>query len=246
MKPMTASRSARALATALVTELKAQGRKGICPRLWNRSAPETTEWWVVPTTVWPAYEHGKIMISASRAGDDRYFAGLHVEKGFDPRVAAAYPSSKGRKWIMREHWMWFRFLEGLGNGEIARAVRRFEESVGDPALLRIEAGFVSDPSDFDPYADRPLWDVVVFDCTRDGLRIRSKDLPSNLLEGAGESSRWEELARSLAAIPNSDWVWVDLLLGAEVLRVPPERSADSWDAATLWTHALSPWNPWLE
>jgi hypothetical protein len=41
-----------------------EGRR-YSPRPWNRFEPVNTDWWIVPSTDWPAYRYGKGMFKPS-------------------------------------------------------------------------------------------------------------------------------------------------------------------------------------
>ena len=88
--------NARHAAYTILEEMKGKGFEKIAARPWNKFDPDNTLWWVVPSTEWPAYKHGKLFFSRDRAPENSLFCGLHVEKGIDAKVESAYSSSKGK------------------------------------------------------------------------------------------------------------------------------------------------------
>jgi hypothetical protein len=78
---------------------------GLTPRPWNRFDPDETLWWLVPSTEWPAYHHGKLVFSNERAPAGEIFAGLNVEKGFGEIAARAYPKTQ-RTQLLGHGWAW--------------------------------------------------------------------------------------------------------------------------------------------
>ena len=69
---------------------------GLTSRPWNMHSPADTLWWLLKSTDWPAYEHGKLVFSFAKddarrrllgmndsvLGLDMIFAGFNVEKGY--------------------------------------------------------------------------------------------------------------------------------------------------------------------
>lgn len=239
--------NARSAAYAVQRELTAQGWQPLSARPWNRYDPDNTFWWLVPSTDWPAYKHGKVFFSPERAPAEHLFCGLHIEKGLDPSVAPAYTSARGRRLIMTPEWTWFDFLADFDSGRLRSAIIRAREATGTLLLLRLEAGFVEDPGSFDPQAPRPKpkWDTVVFDASGSTLSLTTCETPANLLTDVAGSQTLGDLARSIPAIPTISWVWLDAFIGTIFTRIFAATDPDSWDASRLWTNFLSMWTPWL-
>ena len=69
---------------------------GLTERPWNLHNPTDTLWWLVPSTEWPAYSHGKLAFSLAKDDGrkhllgwndpllelEKMFVGLNVEKGY--------------------------------------------------------------------------------------------------------------------------------------------------------------------
>ena len=237
--------NARSVAYAVKKELDGQGSSLITARPWNRHDPDNTFWWLVPSGDWPAYKHGKIFFSPDRAPRDCLFCGLHVEKGLDPSIAAAYPSGGGKRMIMGDDWTWHEFIEDLNTDSLRSAIKRASEESAEPVVIRFEAGFVEDPGSFDPHANRPKWDIVVCETFDNSLLVKTSDTPSNLLDKVAQSQSFDELASFISQIPNPEWVWLDVFLGSVFLKNQEVTSSDTWDAGQLWNKALSIWEPWL-
>jgi hypothetical protein len=238
--------NARSVAYAVKRELDGQGPPQITARPWNRHDPDNTFWWLVPSSDWPAYKHGKIFFSPDRAPRDCLFCGIHVEKGLDPSIAAAYPSGGGKRMIMGDDWTWHEFLRDLGSDNLSSAIERASEESGGPITIRLEAGFVEDPGSFDPQANRPKWDIVVCETFDDSLLVETSETPSNLLDKVSDSQSLEELASSISEIPSPEWVWLDVFLGNVFARIPEVSDLDTWSAGQLWNKALSMWERWFK
>jgi len=48
----------------MLKAIKNRGYEGFTARPWNYFKPDTTIWWLVPSTDWPSYKHGKIILYA--------------------------------------------------------------------------------------------------------------------------------------------------------------------------------------
>ncbi len=114
--------NARQAAYAVHEELVREGRRPLSARPWNKYDPDNTLWWLVPSTDWPAYKHGKMFFCQKRASKGHLFCGLHIEKGFDPIVESAYPFARGRRLIMGSDWVWFDFLSDLDANRVSSTI----------------------------------------------------------------------------------------------------------------------------
>jgi len=62
-------------------------------RPWNPYEPAHTEWFLVPSTEWPAYRFGKLYID--RSGDaEQMSCGFYIERGLGPQLAGLVKSSQ--------------------------------------------------------------------------------------------------------------------------------------------------------
>jgi len=207
--------------------------------------PDTTFWWLVPSTDWPAYKHGKLFFSPDRAPSGTLFCGLHVEKGLDPSVGGVYPSAAGQRLIMKNDWTWFRFLADLQSHAVGAAIANCAKSTGSVIILWVEAQFVDDPAAFDPYGAHFQKDIVNFDATSSALKVTRAETPADLLAHATKSENTMELATCLRTIADVEWVWLDVFIGATFVTPAVAPSVDPWNAAQLWTNALKAWTPWF-
>lgn len=238
--------NARLAAYSVQKQLKNQGWQEISTRPWNRYDPDNTLWWIIPSTEWPAYKHGKLFFSPERAPTGCLFCGLHIEKGLDPSVAEAYSPGAGQRLIMKEDWTWLMFLTDLNTQRFRSAVISASEAANSPVTLRFEAGFVDDPRSFDPQAPRPKWDTIIFESFGTNLDIKSCETPSRLLTKLENIKSLGDLERSISTIPNSNWVWLDIFMGFIFIENTGNDPYTSWDSAELWTKIFSLWEPWFK
>lgn len=106
MKPKCMYPNTQSATTAVHRWIKRSGVPlELTARPWNRFEPLNTEWWLIPSTEWPAYRHGKFFFKTRNKDRDLY-CGLFVEKGLDPSIAVAFPT--GKRLVMDNTWTWHR------------------------------------------------------------------------------------------------------------------------------------------
>lgn len=106
----------------IMKALKVSGYDGFTARPRNYFKPETTLWWLVPSTEWPSYKYGKLVLYRTKDG---YRVGLHIEKGIS-ELAGQMLSSKGaRKLCVKPDWAWNNFISDLSNGILRTSLMGF-------------------------------------------------------------------------------------------------------------------------
>jgi hypothetical protein len=215
-------------------------------RPWNRFEPVNTEWWLIPSTAWPAYRHGKLFFAARNDNRDLY-CGLFVEKGLAPSVGVAFPT--GNRLVMDRDWIWHRLLTEVESGMLGAAALETVERSGRPLLLDVDGGFVEDPASYDPDAPPMDWNRIIFES--DGTRLRhvSSEFKGDQFAHLTECKGWPELAHAIKQIPHLDWTWIDFHVGVELEMAPlehnPQYASGAWGASEIWAKCLAPWRPWV-
>lgn len=236
---------ARSVAYAVRDELEGFWQS-ISVHPWNRYDPDNGLWWVIASTDWPAYKHGKLVFDR---GDEytltgRLFCGLHVEKGFGERVAQVYPALRNRNEIMTSEWCWWRFMQGFKDGSLQSAAKEVAEATSTPILLRLNAIFVEAPDSWDYHAPRRLQDDIVFELNNGILNCKKGRTPLRILIQAKRSSSLSELREAISNISKAGWIWLDFFIGTGC-DISTAGDANAWDASRLWKKVLSKWQPWL-
>jgi len=109
------------------------------------------------------------------------------------------------------------------------------------------AEYASDPSDFDPQA--PLSTRIVFEISGTHLDFIESEGEKWRFEPVASCTKLADLTDYIRAIPDPDWIWIDLYLGLMVGRRQAGTALDQrgelWSSSELWEKALMPWRPWL-
>jgi hypothetical protein len=221
--------------------------KRLTARPWNFYEPTNTDWWLIPSTEWPAYRHAKLFFRAREANRVLY-TGFYVEKGLSPRVAAAYPT--GKKLIMQSDWTWHVFFEQLAGAGVTSTITSLATHSESSVRIELFAHLVEDPGSYDPYAPPMDYSRVAFDTWGDSLTLVDSVLQGKMFAQVVESKTLSALTQALAYFPDADWTWVNLSLGIRLEMAPlvldgHSLPADAWDASAIWEKCLQPWKPWI-
>ena len=230
----------------LAYAVKAHATLELTPRPWQHQAPDESLWWLVPSSEWPAYRHGKFVFSFAKDGPrkallgrndgilqtEKLFAGLNVEKGYGG-LAAEVDRVLRRKTdqILDPGWLWHRLIEEPG----ARQVDGMLRTVSAKATLHVYvvSSYVYD-REAEVQHDR---DAVVFGCDATGISaLLSNGFPIGVLRGCDRSSSFEQLAQALAQV--DEYHWVDIYVGTYVTK-------GEQDVSRLYRDVLSYFSQWV-
>ena len=233
-------------ARELAYAVKAQHRLELTPRPWQHQAPDDTLWWLVPSSDWPAYRHGKFVFSLAKDGprkaligfnDDvieasKLFAGVNVEKGYG-RVATEVDPVLRRKTdqVLDPGWLWYRLTEGPGPRQFAQILGAV--SAKATLHLYVVSSYVHD-RESEVQRER---DAIVFSCSASGITtLLSNGFPVGVLRGCTGATDFVQLARGLREV--DDYHWVDIYAGTYVPRGEPDISG-------LYRDVLSSFSSWV-
>ena len=146
--------SAKDVAHAVRDELTARGREPLTARPYQYQRPDASDYWVIPSSDWPAYPHGKLVFTTPEPPSKEMFCGLYVEKGLDPKVAAVAPGGSSRR-IMPPGWRWHAVIADLGTPKFEAACAAASRDAGPPLLIEVDSHCMFDAGDFDDDAPRP-------------------------------------------------------------------------------------------
>jgi hypothetical protein len=159
--------------------------RGLTLRPWDRYAADESLWWLVPSTEWPAYKHGKFASSKTRADQGEIFAGLNVEKGFGAIVADLFPSVRRRRQTLEQDWAWHRLTAGTEPETFARVLA----SLGSehPIRLWLEASYVREPRDYTPPGPEPATGVGYVRLLAEGASLGGGLVPPKCFAASKQS-----------------------------------------------------------
>ena len=79
MNPTIGYNSPQQTCYAIQRAIQSQFPK-LSPRPYNMHEPETTLWWLVPSSEWPAYKYGKMYFNWSDPNRTALWVGFHTER----------------------------------------------------------------------------------------------------------------------------------------------------------------------
>ncbi len=197
-------------------------------RPFNRFEPETTSWWLVPSSALPFYRFKKFYCTWADKKRDAMLCGLYLEKGLAPELATVYPSRKGRSLLMNKKWHWHKFIESCGDGSLAETVKNAAQSSGFKLEIHISGGYVDDPALFDPYAAKQKKDYYIFELDKDlnSLNYRSARRDTMILKCLNKVHNTADLCSAMQVLDKEQFLWLDIFIAAG-FKVPGRKTADS-------------------
>jgi hypothetical protein len=223
----------------LTREADAQARL-FATRPFNRFDTAFTEWWMIPSSDWPAYKYGKLCFwRYPNASDGLMYVGYYVEKGLDPD-ASSVPGVNPKE-IMQRDWFWRTFEREVGSKEFIETSDRIGQVAGEfPSVLVHAHEFNKVPKEDQPRGQPS--DAIEFRLGFGGENLSLVQSANSSLAEINGSTSLNMLMDTLSQL-DLRFHWIDFIVGV------PFRygvdSAESWNAARLWQDALQPWLPWV-
>jgi hypothetical protein len=186
-------------------------------RPFNRFEPETTSWWLVPSSALPFYQFKKIYCSWANKERDAMLCGLYLEKGLAPELASVYPSRKGRSLLMNKKWYWQKFIESCDDGSLSEKIKTAAQTSGFKLEFHITGGYVDDPALFDPYAGKQKKDHYIFELDKDlsTLNYRSAKRDTMILKCLNKVHNVSDLCSTMQVLDKEHFLWLDFFIAAE-------------------------------
>lgn len=197
----------------VLKDLKDRGYDGFTARPWNYFMPDSTLWWLVPSTDWPSYKHGKLVLFRNK---ENYRTGFHIEKGISNIAGQMLSSKSAQKLCIKPDWVWYDFLSDLSDGTFENRLKEISKSVSKPLRIAIQAS--SGTSEYDPYAEKieglEIDNIITFEY-QDGELICIKDELKGEMRKYGNASSLADL-KNIFENKEMDWFWIDLYVLFEV------------------------------
>lgn len=195
------------------------------PRPYNMFTPERSLWWIIPSSEWPAYKHGKLFL---KKNNNSLSFGLNVEKGFGSIVGQAYPECLAKNLVMDESWKWSLFSKDSETDLLDDVIKNMVLRTKEKLFISISAGIASDPEDYDP--DAPKTDQLVFEKTGDELIMITNEA-DRVLQDLSKSKSLKDMVYQITRISESPWIWCDFDIWIDQGRA--SRQSDSISISDL-------------
>lgn len=219
------------------------------PRAWKRYEPDSSNWWLVPSSEWPAYKYGKLYFQSAVNSMGTIYAGLHIEKGLSKNLDSVYSTPKGLRHLMQEDWLWNRLLNKAEENSFLELFSKFPSHFQNSLKLIFEAGYVDNPADFDPYSLlRKSWDVCQFSWkpSSNSFECPKAKSPSGHLQILRNFTTPRDLQPVLSALTENGWLWIDLHIAFQLDTSQKHPEQEILDEAGLWSKGLRHFIPWLK
>lgn len=218
-----------------------EDKKKFCLRPFNRFNPAYTEWWIIPSTDWPAYKFGKLCFHRRPCSPDgSLYVGYYVEKGLGQKLQGMPEVSNSL--IMKDDWHWHKFVTRAQNGDIDAIACEICEKVHAPIHVLVEAYAFNRAPRLDEERKGPddAVELVLPPADVNWKLILPGKNELRFVNGAQNISRLVSLIKDN---PKLDFYWIDVVVG---MRFNYGKSREEGiDAETLWNLLLSHWVPLL-
>jgi len=197
----------------LLKELKDKGFNRFTARPWNYYKPDTTLWWLVPSTEWPSYKYGKLVLFRSKEG---YGIGFHIEKGISEIAGQMLSSKSARKLCIKPDWAWNNFISDLSNGKFEHRLKVISDAANKPLRISLQASNVT--SEYDPYSEKieglEIDHIMAFQYNAGELKVFKDELK-------GEMRKYYNINNLSDLIDvfqekEFEWFWIDMYVTFDV------------------------------
>ena len=243
MPPTTSFRSIESLADAVADTASLMDRH-LTRRAWNWRERDNTDWFLNPTTDWPAFRYGKAVLRSSHHHSylqmDDVMSCFFIEKGVGPKVASAFPNLQKRGLIMDRSWLWPSFMEAMAAGIVTPIVEQVATAAAEPVLLDIVVSTVTD-ADYDEQVSRS-WarnGYIRFQIDSGVLTV----IECNTGDFLGAVAQTTQLNQIPAALTIPNWIGfgsISTLASNSICNLAPDRSPARGATSTCGTVHCAP------
>jgi len=208
-------------------------------RPYNRFDTKFTEWWLIPSTDWPAYRYGKLCFSQSDDTPYLMFIGFYVEKGLGRQLADLTKANQ----LMEPNWFWHDFLNAARGGVLDVPMRTIIERTGAPLQVYLnlyEFNHAPDPETGENAPD----DWLEFVVHEDDLGFTPVFEGQDVLAPLNSVANLPDLVGRFIGLEKMTWYWINWMIGTYV-QYSTDDTGD-WGATDLWHKALEPWLRWVK
>jgi len=193
-----------------MAKLSAEDAK-LTRRPWDRFRPDSTAWYLVPSSSVTYYKFGKLCFSKEKETSDVINCGLFFEKGLGEALGTVYSSKQAKPLIMDSSWFWHKFI----NQPI------FPENT---YKVYVEGGYVTEPNSFDPYRMRMLkWDkyILDYDGYKDAFSVAHSHRESFVLK-LHNIKKLSDFILAMKQLEKDEWLWLNIFICKELKATIPE------------------------
>lgn len=206
-------KSNQAIIHEIQKELKDRGYEGFTARPWNFYSPNSTLWWLVPSTEWPSFKYLKLVLFRSEEG---YRVGIHIEKGISEIAGQMLSSKSARALCIKPDWAWNKLLLDLSSGKFENRLKKLSDAANIPLRISLQASSVT--SEYDPYSEKieglETEHIMVFEFRDGNLQMLQDELKGEMRK-YGSISKLTDL-NNVFADKELEWFWIDMFIVIEV------------------------------
>lgn len=240
MVPESCFRNNMTAAQAIREYIAGVGPEKLWLKPYNRYLPETTEWWFIPGTDWPAYHHGKLFLWRAPMYSSKpglLYAGYYVEHGLGKEVGDLPGVNK--KLIMTQQWYWQEFLKQSKDGALDRTARLISQKSKCTVTIFLKTYEFKRVHEPDKEPGIPF-DALEFSLEPGKDNINTTLQGRKILKPLNISRNIAELGDLLEKTKDFAFFWIDVMIGIQLTYGNNEQN-DGWNAKEIWDNALKPW-----
>jgi len=208
-------------------------------RPFNRFDTPYTEWWIVPSSQWPAYKFSKFCFHRRpRSREGRLYIGYYVEKGLG-RSLHGLPEVQV-KHIMQDDWYWHKFVSHTKSGLIERTAKEVCNSAEISVRILIEAHEFNKVPEPDSEKSEPS-DWIEFAIQFPDLKWMLVRAGQKVLAAVNESPSISSLAQQIEALRDLDFYWLDWAIAVRFRY--GQEGLQGWTTPDIWNKVLKMWLP---
>lgn len=219
-----------------------QDAKMLTLRPYNFYMSAFTEWWFIPSTIWPAYQFGKLFIWKSpeySSDPNKLYVGYYIEHGIGSDMASL--SGIKKNIIMKNNWTWFEFIEKGIEGKIDKIMQNALSASQCSLYILLKAYEFNQIVKTDEKLGTPS-DTVEFKLEASQNVLKNVRMGKKIFHGFNSINYFSELCQILKNSKDLQFFWIDLLIGIH-LDFEGNAPAEKWSARDIWDKALGHWMP---
>lgn len=198
---------------SMLRNLKGKGFEGFTARPWNYFKPESTLWWLIPSTEWPAYKYGKLVFFRAK---ECYRVGVHIERGISENAGQMLSSKNALKLCTKPDWAWNSLLSDLSNGKFENRLKEISKITDRPLRVSLQASIIT--SEYDPYSEKieglETDHIISFEYSSGELKVLEDEMKGEMRK-YGYIAKIDDLM-DVFQEKDLGWLWIDMFITVDV------------------------------